>query len=179
MANLRAGLIGLGMMGRHHARVLRSLDGVELVAVADALVADVRSHDDVVRMGGEEFLVLLPGVDARRAHARLEAMRRRIADTAPVLGVADLHLSASIGLATLRPDDDEAVALLRRADEAMYRAKQDGATRCAFSRPRCRRTRAARWSWPRASSTPPRTAPRACGDNGWPSHSRRGIHARP
>ncbi|GEL95158.1 Gfo/Idh/MocA family protein [Cellulomonas composti] len=36
MADLRAGLIGLGMMGRHHARVLRSLPGVELAAVADA-----------------------------------------------------------------------------------------------------------------------------------------------
>jgi UDP-N-acetylglucosamine 3-dehydrogenase len=35
MADLRAALIGLGMMGRHHARVLRSLDGVELVAIAD------------------------------------------------------------------------------------------------------------------------------------------------
>ena len=35
MAKLRAGLVGLGMMGRHHARVLGSLDGVELVAVAD------------------------------------------------------------------------------------------------------------------------------------------------
>lgn len=35
MANLRAGLLGLGMMGRHHARVLGSLDGVDLVAVAD------------------------------------------------------------------------------------------------------------------------------------------------
>ena len=35
MANLRAGLIGLGMMGRHHARVLGSLEGVDLVAVAD------------------------------------------------------------------------------------------------------------------------------------------------
>ena len=35
MAKLRAGLIGLGMMGRHHARVLGSLDGVDLVAVAD------------------------------------------------------------------------------------------------------------------------------------------------
>ncbi|WP_147918027.1 Gfo/Idh/MocA family protein [Ruania zhangjianzhongii] len=35
MANLRAGLIGLGMMGRHHARVLRQLEGVDLVAVAD------------------------------------------------------------------------------------------------------------------------------------------------
>jgi UDP-N-acetylglucosamine 3-dehydrogenase len=37
MAPLRAGLIGLGSMGRHHARVLRSLEGVELVAVADAM----------------------------------------------------------------------------------------------------------------------------------------------
>lgn len=35
MANLRAGLIGLGMMGRHHARVLRQIEGVDLVAVAD------------------------------------------------------------------------------------------------------------------------------------------------
>ena len=35
MTTLRAGLIGLGMMGRHHARVLRSLDGVDLIAVAD------------------------------------------------------------------------------------------------------------------------------------------------
>ena len=37
MATLRAGLIGLGSMGRHHARLLRQLDGVELVAVADAV----------------------------------------------------------------------------------------------------------------------------------------------
>ncbi|GAB78329.1 Predicted dehydrogenase [Austwickia chelonae] len=36
MANLRAGLIGLGMMGRHHGRVLAGLEGVDLVAVADA-----------------------------------------------------------------------------------------------------------------------------------------------
>ena len=35
MTRLRAGLIGLGMMGRHHARVLSSLDGVELVGIAD------------------------------------------------------------------------------------------------------------------------------------------------
>ncbi len=100
-----------------------------LVAVADALVSDVRSHADVVRMGGEEFLVLLPGVDAARAHARLELMRRRIADTASALGVTGLQISASIGLATLRTDDEDAVALLRRADDAMYRAKQAGRDR--------------------------------------------------
>jgi UDP-N-acetylglucosamine 3-dehydrogenase len=36
MSNLRAGLLGVGMMGRHHARVLREIDGVDLVAIADA-----------------------------------------------------------------------------------------------------------------------------------------------
>ena len=35
MHNLRAGLLGVGMMGRHHARVLREIDGVDLVAIAD------------------------------------------------------------------------------------------------------------------------------------------------
>ena len=37
MSVLRTGLIGLGMMGRHHARVMRSIEGTELVAVADAM----------------------------------------------------------------------------------------------------------------------------------------------
>ncbi|MCL1897220.1 MAG: Gfo/Idh/MocA family oxidoreductase, partial [Micrococcales bacterium] len=35
MANLRAGVIGIGSMGRHHARIMRQIDGVDLVAVAD------------------------------------------------------------------------------------------------------------------------------------------------
>jgi UDP-N-acetylglucosamine 3-dehydrogenase len=55
MANLRAGLIGLGMMGRHHARVLRSLEGVDLVAVADA---EGDPH------GAADGLDVLPDVEA-------------------------------------------------------------------------------------------------------------------
>lgn len=62
MANLRAGLIGLGSMGRHHARVLRSLEGVDLVAVADA------AGDPFGAAGGLEVLpdlesLLKVGVD--------------------------------------------------------------------------------------------------------------------
>ena len=55
MANLRAGLIGLGMMGRHHARTLRAIDGVDLVAVADA------NGDPYGVAGGLE---VLPNVEA-------------------------------------------------------------------------------------------------------------------
>ena len=55
MSNLRAGLIGLGMMGRHHARNLHALDGVDLVAVADA------NGDPHNAAGGLE---VLPDIDA-------------------------------------------------------------------------------------------------------------------
>lgn len=55
MAALRAGLIGVGMMGRHHARVLRELDGVDLVAIADP-------GGDPHGVAGE--LPILPDIDA-------------------------------------------------------------------------------------------------------------------
>ncbi|MBF4614045.1 Gfo/Idh/MocA family protein [Curtobacterium sp. VKM Ac-1376] len=66
---LRAGVIGLGMMGRHHARVLRSLDGVELVGVADALgdlhdvaqgVPVLRSVDELIGIGIDMAVVAVP-----------------------------------------------------------------------------------------------------------------------
>lgn len=68
-ADLRAGLIGLGMMGRHHARVLRSLDGVELVAVADptgdphSVSGDLAVHDsvtDLIAAGIDYCVVAVP-----------------------------------------------------------------------------------------------------------------------
>jgi UDP-N-acetylglucosamine 3-dehydrogenase len=71
VANLRAGLIGLGMMGRHHARVLRELDGVELVAMADSFgdshgVANgLTVHDkveDMIAQGIDCAVVAVPTV---------------------------------------------------------------------------------------------------------------------
>ena len=71
MANLRAGLIGLGMMGRHHARVLASLPGVDLVGVADAggdpnSVAGGRplvdSIDKLIELGLDYCMVAVPTI---------------------------------------------------------------------------------------------------------------------
>ena len=67
--NLRAGLVGLGMMGRHHARVLGSLDGVELVAVSDPMgdphgVAGgrevLKSVDELIKIGIDYAMVAAP-----------------------------------------------------------------------------------------------------------------------
>lgn len=71
MANLRAGLIGLGMMGRHHARVIREVDGVDLVAVADSFgdphgVADglkvCADVDELIAQGVDMAVVAVPTV---------------------------------------------------------------------------------------------------------------------
>jgi predicted dehydrogenase len=69
MAALRAGLIGLGMMGRHHARVLRSLSDVELVGVADpggdphnvaGALPLLKSVDDLIKLGIDYCMVAVP-----------------------------------------------------------------------------------------------------------------------
>lgn len=67
--NLRAGLVGIGMMGRHHARVLGSLEGVDLVAISDpmgdphGIAADrevLKSIDDLIKIGIDYAVVAAP-----------------------------------------------------------------------------------------------------------------------
>ena len=97
-----------------------------LVAVARGLRGAVRLQDDVIRMGGEEFLVLLPGAGHAAALARLESLRVQIPAVSGSLGIAGLTVTVSIGLSVLRPGRDDLAGLLRRADHAMYRAKRAG-----------------------------------------------------
>ncbi|HDS0950717.1 TPA: diguanylate cyclase [Stenotrophomonas maltophilia] len=100
-----------------------------LVAVAQALRAAVRNQDEVVRMGGEEFLLLLPGMPREVATERLEGLRQRITEICQDLQVPGLEVTASIGLAQWRPGEDDLAGLLRRADHAMYVAKRNGRNR--------------------------------------------------
>lgn len=106
-----------------------------LVAVAATLTSAVRDPADVIRMGGEEFLVLLPGIGGATARARLETMRSEVSAAGAALGIDGLVVTASIGLATLVTEDIDAASLLRRADEAMYRAKRAGRDRVVDAEP--------------------------------------------
>ena len=100
-----------------------------LVAVAQVLRGSVRQPADVIRMGGEEFLVLLPGVDVAAARERLENIRRNVTVAGQALAIPGLAVSVSIGLSALQAGDADVTPLLRRADAAMYRAKRDGRNR--------------------------------------------------
>ena len=95
-----------------------------LVRVARVAEGSLRGADIVGRMGGEEFVILLPHADGDRASVVAERIRRAIAASTPA-DQPDLAVTASIGVATLIPGEGPA-ALLHRADGALYAAKDAG-----------------------------------------------------
>jgi diguanylate cyclase (GGDEF)-like protein len=100
-----------------------------LQRVATCLKEGLRETDVVARFGGEEFVVLLPGVSVETAREMGEKLRARVADKTPStisVGVAwvDTH-----GFASNDEVDSVVQTLLSRADRAMYQAKEQGRNR--------------------------------------------------
>jgi len=90
---------------------------------AALLSASVRSGDAVVRWGGEEFLIVLPGCPPGVARELAERMRKAIAaQENPAVGRS---ITMSLGVAVWQPPEDRR-ELLRRTDQALYQAKQNG-----------------------------------------------------
>jgi two-component system cell cycle response regulator len=92
-----------------------------LCHVAEALNGAVRDQDSVFRVGGEEFAVLLPGLNAQDALPVAERLRSAVAQAPFFPG-----LRVSIGLASWPQDAPDRAALLASADAALYAAKRAG-----------------------------------------------------
>jgi two-component system cell cycle response regulator len=91
----------------------------------------IRNIDLACRYGGEEFVIVMPETDMAVATMVAERLRRRIA-TEPFAiqqGTRQLEVTISIGIAALGQPGDNAAAMLKRADQALYRAKRDGRNR--------------------------------------------------
>jgi diguanylate cyclase (GGDEF)-like protein len=101
-----------------------------LVALATGIRTLLQPPAVLGRMGGEEFLVLLPGMGVAEAMALAERLRVAvIAMRPPVPGVPGVTISA--GIAAYRPEDANVDALILRADRALYDAKRAGRNRVA------------------------------------------------
>jgi diguanylate cyclase (GGDEF)-like protein len=98
---------------------------VTLRNAARVLSAAVRSGDAAVRFGGDEFLLVLHGADARGAERVAESVRRALADLPPVSeGMGSM--TASIGVALFPAHGESLEEVVHEADLAMYRAKARG-----------------------------------------------------
>jgi two-component system cell cycle response regulator len=91
----------------------------------------IRGIDLACRYGGEEFVVVMPETDMAVAGVVAERIRRRIAGEPFAIqkGSGALDVTISIGIAALQAADDTADTILKRADQALYRAKRDGRNR--------------------------------------------------
>jgi two-component system cell cycle response regulator len=90
-------------------------------------------HDEIVaRYGGEEFAVVMADTAVSEARSAAERLRRAIADDAFVTERSKIAITVSIGIAeSCGAGDEAAVALLDRADAALYAAKQAGRNCCS------------------------------------------------
>lgn len=104
-------------------------------AVLQALVRHCRSclvkGEILARLGGEEFVVLLPDTDLSEAALFAERLRRTVA----VIDELPVSVTISLGCAQMDKRCEDIDALLRRADEALYRAKRGGRDRVMVASP--------------------------------------------
>lgn len=102
---------------------------------AEICKKEVRKSDLIGRIGGEEFAICLDQITFAEARLLAERLRERVAASQVVLdkGVV-IHFTVSIGLAQPRPTDQSFDAVLKRADRALYAAKNKGRNRVESSR---------------------------------------------
>jgi diguanylate cyclase (GGDEF)-like protein len=98
---------------------------------ADCCRANVREIDVIGRMGGEEFLILLPENDLAGARAVAERLRRQIVELAIQTDLGTVRITASVGVAAAAGEARDLAALIRRADDALYIAKNSGRNQVA------------------------------------------------
>jgi diguanylate cyclase (GGDEF)-like protein len=97
-----------------------------LAAVGKRMKEVLRGSDLKCRWGGEEFLVLLPETPLHGARRVADTLRREIAERPIPWAGEGLTVTASFGLAQTMPGEVNVEAVLARADQALYRAKNDG-----------------------------------------------------
>jgi len=103
--------------------------------VAEVCRSAKRGTDILARLGGEEFVLLLPATRAAEAAAFAEELRRRVEAAPLATDSTVLRITTSIGIAEAEPGLARLGDLMKRADKALYEAKRAGRNRVRLAKP--------------------------------------------
>jgi len=103
-----------------------------LESISSSLESNLRSHDKVARIGGEEFCVVLPDTDKKQAYDAAEKLRAIISKNAIPSGRNDITVTVSIGVSEVVYTDSDYMDVFRRADKQLYIAKESGRNRVSM-----------------------------------------------
>ena len=103
---------------------------IVLSAVAGLAQSQLRVYDSAARYGGEEFVLVIPGTTLEGGVMVAERLRQAVLEFSFPSPMEDMTVTVSAGVATFpAPHIDSVDSLFRQADEALYRAKQNGRNR--------------------------------------------------
>ena len=106
-----------------------------LKAVSQKLKTAIREADTLARLGGDEFTIILEGLSQTGDASRFAAKIIRMLSSVIKVGSHELYVSSSIGISIYPDDGSYAKALLKYADAAMYKAKEEGRNTFQFYNP--------------------------------------------
>lgn len=102
---------------------------IVLVTVADILTRSARESDFVCRLGGEEFLMVMPKLPLDTAWEKVDSIRKKIESTVIAQGGVAAHVTVSAGIAEFPTHANDIESLIQCADMALYQSKNEGRNR--------------------------------------------------
>lgn len=135
---LRGEPSGLLMIDIDHFKAINDQYGHDagdavIRALAEQLRRQLRGIDNAGRWGGEEFVVILPNTDEDGLRTLAERLREQVGRSPVAYGKHEMAYSISIGASLMAADDRSPEAALKRADQALYAAKQQGRNRIVLA----------------------------------------------
>lgn len=113
----------------HHAGTML------IVSISETMRAELREEDMLARFGGDEFIAFLPETHCQDALKVAERLRSRIAATPLLYEGHTVEITVSCGIACFPDHGDDLMEVMKMADRALYRSKDEGKNRCTVFNP--------------------------------------------